>query len=58
MGNRSTEVKKQKAKSKKARQGQAGQIIKDMYKEAKEVKRSKGCWRQPQKAPGGTVVPG
>lgn len=46
MGNRSTEVKKQKAKSKRARQGQVGQIIKDMYKEAKEVKSSKGCWHQ------------
>lgn len=29
---------KQKAKSKRARQGQVGQIIKDMYKEAKDVK--------------------
>lgn len=57
-GNRSTEIKNQKAKSKRARRGQVGQIIKDMYKEATEVKSSRESWQQPQKAPGGTVVPG
>lgn len=52
-----TEVKNQKAKSRRPRQRQIGQIIKDMYEEAKEVKSSRGSWRQPLKAPGGPVVP-